>query len=238
MNPTRIALTEEQVHEICRLMEQGVSNMEISEKYSVDPSTISNIRCCKSHTDITQDYKLETQLCGLSNEKIHRICELLEKGYTISDVAIMEDVSYCTISQIRSGRLYPEISEKYDILHQEKEFNELNTIHKICKMIEDGEKNIDIVRECGVPKHIVTEIKCRRIHREISNHYNFPDATKQRRRISDEKLHKACQLIDEGKSTNDIIKEVRISVSTIGRIRETDMYDDIACQYNFKKNTH
>ena len=108
-------------------------------------------------------------------------------------------------------------------------------IERVCKLLEAGYRNYEVAENCKVSCQVVSEIRCGKLHRDISKNYNIIRNTNQPRRISDDDLHHVCQLLDKGYKISQIDKMSKLSLTTIQRIKYTDVYDDIACQYNFKK---
>lgn len=75
-------LTEDQVHQACKLMEQGKSNAEVSRITGINISTVSPIRLGKAWTYISSKYKIPTSVKSNREVTKHKneIKEQLNKG--------------------------------------------------------------------------------------------------------------------------------------------------------------
>ena len=232
-------LTEAQVHEICKIMEDEKSNKVIAEKFDVSERVVSNIRCGRTYLHISKKYDINKSHVykTLENEVVHRICQLLEDGMPNTEISKICDVNTDAITNIRCGKSYKQISEKYDITrnHVSDKIDD-DVVNKICMLLENGQKNIDVSIACDVSPEVVSGIRCGLIHQDISKKYNIEKTYNMKRKISDETLHEVCRLIDEGYKNVDISRLTNLPHSTIGRIKNTDYYADIACNYNFYKN--
>ena len=232
-------LTEEQVHEICKLMEEGVSNIEIAKKYDIGPRTVSAIRCSRLHTHISKNYNLEKLI--LTDEQVHDICKLMEDGVSNKEISKRYNINHSTVSQIHCGKSYKHISENYNIKSNDSnDPTDIEVVHKICKLLEDGYRNVDISIECDVEQMVVCSIRNGLSHRDISKNYKIQRKFRKRK-LGDEVIHEICRLLEEGYSYKDINRLTNVSHSTITLIKNSDRYRDISSQYDFnknKKNTH
>ena len=66
-------LTEQQVIEIIKLLEQNYNVKEIAKKYNVHISTISNIKCGKTWLYLTSNYNFNNHTLGSKEEQQQRI---------------------------------------------------------------------------------------------------------------------------------------------------------------------
>lgn len=104
-------------------------------------------------------------------------------------------------------------------------------IHKICSMIQEGRRTIDIVNKLLVPKYLVHDIRTKRIWVHISNDYVF---TKIRtRRLSDQTAEWICKMIVEGKTPKEIyeMSDGKVSRHTVKDIKQKKTYRDISDKY-------
>lgn len=104
-------------------------------------------------------------------------------------------------------------------------------IHKICKLIQEGRRTIDIIRTMNVPKYLVHDIRTKRIWTHISNDYVF---VKPRvRRLSDQTAEWICKMILEGKTPKEIseMSGGKVSRHAVKDIKQKKAYADISDKY-------
>lgn len=81
---------------------------------------------------------------ALTNDEVHRVCQLLEDGVRVSDVAKIMDSDTEIIRKIKCGSTYFTIRVLYNIPHKySKEFSE-ETVRWCCEQIVRGCSDIQI----------------------------------------------------------------------------------------------
>lgn len=118
-------LTENQVHLICKMLEQNYSYNQICNELGLENTEnnhhlISNIVRKKRWTYISKDYNLpKPQKCTNFSEYVIPVCELLEKNLTnreiVANLNIKNDVDtfYRFINRIRNRKVYNQITKNY-----------------------------------------------------------------------------------------------------------------------------
>ena len=226
------SLDDQTVHEICKLLEEGYSNKEISKKYDVNKDTISLIRCGKTHTDISKNYNISKRHNDrLSEETVHKICKSLEEGHSITEISKKYKVERHNISQIRCGKAHTDISKNYNINKLYKDFLSDETVHKICKLLEEGYRNADISIDLGIDKGIISDIRNGESYSEISKNYNI-ERRYNRGKIDDDIMHEICKMKQNGMSVKNISKEICIGDTAIYRAFKIHKFEHIRRQYN------
>ena len=233
-NLEKLILTDEQVYEICKLLEDGLSNIEIAKRYNIHRTTVSNIRRSRSHTHITKNYNLEKLI--LTDEQVYEICKLLEDGVSNKEISKRYNINQSTVSHIRCSKSYKHISENFNIKSNDSnDPTDIEVVHKICKLLEDGYRNVDISIECDVEQMVVCSIRNGLSHRDISKNYKIQRKFRKRK-LGDEVIHEICRLLEEGYKYKDINRLTNVAISTIALIKKSDRYRDISSQYDFTKN--
>lgn len=108
-------ITNEQVHEVCKLLQEGKSGVEVEENTGVHYKTISNIRTKNKwrHISDLYDFKVSTQP-RLSKETVRDICEKLQEGLSVSDISKMAyGVTYSAIRKIYKRQSHKDISKDF-----------------------------------------------------------------------------------------------------------------------------
>lgn len=106
-----------------------------------------------------------------------------------------------------------------------------DVIHKICEMIQEGRRTIDICNFMKVPKHLVADIRIRRIWAHISKDYVF---VKPRvRRLSDQTANWICKMIVQGNTPKEIseLSGGKVSRHAVKDIKQKKAYADISDKY-------
>ena len=233
-NIRRKTLTVEQIHEICKLLEEGYDNNQIGDKYNISPNTVSNIRNGNVHEDISEKYSLP--ITKIEDQVVHEICKLLEEGESNAEIAKMYNLDPAVLSSIRCGKYYVEISKNYNIeRYDAHEHIDEECAHEICRLLEAGYRNFEVADICNVSRQIVGAIRCGLNHKDISKLYNI-ERIRRKRLISDKAIHEVCRLIDAGYKRKDISSLTNVTIGTIDLIKNSRRYEDIACHYNFYKN--
>ena len=82
---------------------------------------------------------------------VPRMVKLMEEGYRNMDISIDLDIDKDTISEIRTGATFGDISKNYNIpkrYHRSKVTEDI--MHKICKMRQEGVNVKDMCKELGL----------------------------------------------------------------------------------------
>lgn len=104
------------------------------------------------------------------------------------------------------------------------------TIVLVCKLLSEGRRQVDIIKETGVSKSTVGQIYSRRVWTHISKDYFFP---KKKRVVSDRTIRFICNKIVEGYSNFEISKmtDLKVSRQKVNQIRTKEIYKDISKDY-------
>ena len=106
------------------------------------------------------------------------------------------------------------------------------TIHSICKMLEEGHRVKDIAETCGVKPQIVSHIRHGDIYRSISKQYDMKRSGKKKL-ISLDKVIRICELLEKGYSYSRIAREVGCSAMTPRSIKLRKSHTDVSCTYHW-----
>lgn len=104
-------------------------------------------------------------------------------------------------------------------------------IHRICKLMQEGRRDIDIIRTMNVPKSLVQGIRKRRLWKHISDEYVF--VKPKIRRLSDQTAEWICKMIVEGKTTKEICEMSggKVNRGVVSDIKMKKSYADISDKY-------
>lgn len=110
-------LTDQQVHEICRNLVDGVRLCDIAKKYNTSKDIIRKIRAGDTYFHVRVLYPIvHTYKNYFSESTIEWVCKMILQGY--SDKGIVENsrnpnLTIIEIKRIRYKIRYKEISDKY-----------------------------------------------------------------------------------------------------------------------------
>lgn len=126
-------LAENQVYNLCYMIENGIKFKDICKYFDVYTKkdiknlsgTIADIRRGKIWKDISCKFDLDTSYIGkLRPDKVHKICCMLDAGYSIEDIEISTHVIPGIIKNIQKGLYYTKISSSYNFIKNNYKFKE------------------------------------------------------------------------------------------------------------------
>lgn len=94
--------SEDQIREVCKLLEQGFRNQDIADMTGVHKDTVSDVRGGRRWKHVSRDYDLKRtpRNTRLSVEKVDAICKSFSEGATIQEVMDLFGVSEKIASNI------------------------------------------------------------------------------------------------------------------------------------------
>lgn len=117
----------------------------------------------------------------LDKETVIKVCELLVQGYSAAYVSRTMGISYNTISNIKCGHTWTDISEKYTfpdkptVSSRERKVSE-EQVRAVCELLEKNVPVPEICKAVGIPvskRYFVHGIKKHESYTDISKDYNF-----------------------------------------------------------------
>lgn len=111
----------------------------------------------------------DSPVAVLSNTKVEDICSKLEEGYTVKELAEEYGVGRTTISDIKNGKIWTHISEKYNIKRQPKSNLAEEDVIQIWYKIQDGEPLKKIANEFNVSTGVVHRIMTKERWSRVTN---------------------------------------------------------------------
>lgn len=89
------------------------------------------------------------------------------------------------------------------------------TIHKICKLLDQGYKNIDIINELGLPndqygKSLITRVRTGKDWKSISDGYDFIK-TGSLKKVPDDLIHQISKDLADGLKLKNINQKLNLS---------------------------
>lgn len=102
----------------------------------------------RSHAQFTGNYNVIGEAhsqCKTSEDKIHKVCRLIELGYRNRDISCQLDIPSYQITNIKAGKSWRHISKDYQIKIPRKETISKSTLSWIKTCLEDGKNISDVL---------------------------------------------------------------------------------------------
>ena len=149
--------TEEDVHNVCKLAEQGMGAEKISKTLNVSKSFVVGIMYRGEWRHISSQYKMPQAKKFHDENVIHEICKLLSKGKRPVEIAnelSNLNVKWEDVQSIRKGKSWRRISNQYDIPGLEKNnITEERSSDKIRELLKQGIMDTDVIaNKLGIEK--------------------------------------------------------------------------------------
>lgn len=116
--------SDKTIHEICKMLVNGFTPKEISEKLNVPNHLVRRLRRKDCRKDIVDQYDLtfipKDQLinennpsCKYSDNDILEVLKLLYKGYKVKEISYITHISEYEIRRIKNGKIRKSLIEKF-----------------------------------------------------------------------------------------------------------------------------
>ena len=171
-----------EIHRICRLLEQGYQPAEISRMNGItlNSKQINGIKR-GDYPSISKQYNIPKPIKreGTPEAKVREVCELIQKndGKTAQQIANITKVPVNVIQHIKHKKIYKNIVSEYKF--PEPKFIDASLsedkVRQICELIQRFPKmEIRRIAEIfGIGEHRVARIKNRDSFTEISKDYKW-----------------------------------------------------------------
>lgn len=163
-----------------------------------------------------------------TDEQIHKACKMMEDGYRNKDVAEILHIDKDAVSHIRRGSLWKDISKDYNLKVSRVHRKSVESIVKICTLLEEGKSNTEIVSITGnlFSSSEVNRIRVGATHKEISSNFKIPKSKFSR--LTEETVFEICHLIQEGYKNCEIAKKLSVTVSAVSKIKRRETWTHLS----------
>lgn len=110
----------------------------------------------------------------LSDDDVHKCCQMLQEGYRVCDISAMTGYNRRTVQHVldKDYKKWDHITRDYDFSQiSRKQKTSVTTVVKICELLESGKGINEVARELNVERKLVANIKNRKFHKKISDNY-------------------------------------------------------------------
>ena len=236
-------ISDATAEEICKLILEGKSNLEIAKMYNITTPLVLRIKTGESYTNVSHKYPelknmLKKSAPNLTEDQVHEICKLLLKGYTMDKIAEIIGCTKTQVQNVRSGRNYNEISSQYNLeqkINIKRHISD-ETVHKICKDMEDpNNTNIILSKKYNISDSTISQIRTGIRRSDISSEYNIIryDSNIINRKLTTMEIENICKDLEARMTVKDIANKYKTTNSTIYLIKNRTSYTNISDKYNF-----
>ena len=151
----------------------NVANLEWATAYENMNHAVTN-----GLLDIKGDKHPESKY---TEKQIREVCKMLENGkYPLHEIQVKTSVKKDLIYQIKKGRAWRHISKDYKIKDNKFIIRITdNDVHAVCKLLENSNLTYRQISELsGVSIDNIAKISSRKVHKNISKGYNFPQRSR------------------------------------------------------------
>jgi hypothetical protein len=109
-------ITREQAEEVCKLIENGCRNLDISEMTGISVDTIKHIRKGTAWNEVSCNYRMTKSHRGISEATARFVCQKIAEGYKnreILEMSTSASLSMAVIKNIRAKRSWAWVSCEY-----------------------------------------------------------------------------------------------------------------------------
>lgn len=144
-----------------------------NNKHAYDTNLSRGKASHKSGIPTLKGYYLEQS--KLTEELVHEICQLIVQGYRDVDISRMLGVGRKNISLLRHKQedYWVWITNSYTFSFKKEERMSPEIVKKICTLLEQEKRVMEIVEEVGINRKKVGNIKSRKTFTEISSRYKW-----------------------------------------------------------------
>lgn len=171
-------LTEDQVKEICELIQSGqYFDTEIAKMYGVSYVNISDIHKGKIWNRISRNYDLNPRKPrALNEDQIKEICKMLETGkYNDVEIGRKFNVSCVNIRMIRNRKIHTDISKGYNFNSKSvpKKFTK-DQIREMCEIMQTGQYyDSEIAKMFNTTSTHIYSLRTGKVHTDITKDYDM-----------------------------------------------------------------
>jgi hypothetical protein len=142
---------------------------------------VSNLEWCTQKDNILHAVETGLQkpidydeMRHLSDDEAHEVCSLLDSGFRVKDICSLLGYSQNTVSRIKAGITYKEISAEYNFSSVPSSYRiSVQKVTRICEALQEGLGVSKIIKKFNTTHYMVTKIKKREKYTEISNSYKW-----------------------------------------------------------------
>ena len=120
--------TDDEIREVCKMIQKGKTNKEIHKKIGIKKSVINSVRNRRRWTHISDEFDFGDCISEYNSkftiDDIEECCKMLENGCSSKEITKAIGINKNIISRIRHNKAWVSISKKYNIkpIHKKSNF--------------------------------------------------------------------------------------------------------------------
>lgn len=137
------------------------------------PTLLTEDNLLPEDGEVIHDWK-EYGRTDLSDDDVHKCCQMLQDGYRVCDVSSMTGFDRRLVQHIRDNNRvkWEHIVSNYDFSKiSRKQRTSPEVVMSICKCLQDGMTISETSRHLDVERKTVANIRNRKFHTQISENY-------------------------------------------------------------------
>lgn len=191
----------------------------------------------------TKDKKgyIVVALCDFSKVKKYKLHRLLCMAFK----PVLENFSDLQVNHIDGDKQNNSLSNlewctlKENVEHSvvtglrdsQKLYSE-DIVHKVCKLMAEGYRNVDIAGMVDIHLSRITAIRQGIAYPNISKQYQIPIIRKSSK-VGVDKVLKICKLLQDGLEIKDVAAQVGVSYPTVRTIYKRQTYKDLSSNFSW-----
>lgn len=172
----------------------------------------------------------------ITNELAEIICKRLEFGESIKSISDDMSIPYHIVKDIKAGISYRYIGAKYDLPetnHHEEKFTDEEVL-SIYSRLQSGESIKCISDDLGVTYSRIKSIKYKDTYTDLLHDLPSLDKKEYNSKMSESEVREICQLLQDGKTPNDISKLLNVPYMSVDAIHKGVTFKYISKDYTFQ----
>lgn len=121
---------------------------------------------------------------------------------------------------------------KRDFKHSYRPVSD-EVVHTVCKLISENWRNCDITKATGLDRGLIAKIRFGTHYPDISKQYDFSNVESSRRKVSDAKVLKICEMLASKTPWSIIMRDLKVGYSTLTKIVKRETYTSISKSFIF-----
>lgn len=149
------------------------NNLHANETGLRKPTYLTDKNILPKEDEILHDWNIVGNR-DLSDDDVHKVCQMLEDGYRVCDVSRMTAFDRRLIQHIRDNDkpCWSHIVESYDMSKiKRKTKTSVEKLMLICEQLQEGIGIMEVARNLECDRKLVGNIKARKFHKQISDNY-------------------------------------------------------------------
>lgn len=201
---------------------------------------LDNLEWCTRSYNILHAHSIGLNNCHeethhsavLNNEQVEEICQCLQDGWRSVDIATKYNVSKGVVADIKVGRNWKNISSKYTFNVARKGRASIETIHRVCKLLQEGKSPAQVSKlicSSAIKYKEIIRIRNGDIWESVSKDYKIPVSDQ----LKEDDAAIICNHLQDGKSVREIVRLTTYSFDQVYKIYKRKSWVGVSNSFKF-----